>query len=744
MNNSNRAADLLRATLAAVPLFCFVATATANEAAPAEATAATVEESAPMIAGAPAAQPAESEEAAAPAAEAEAAEEARDYKMRVRLLGTAAITDGSAAQFQQRHGIPEDVSGGIDDFHFETEIAEDTELELDARAIFDNHDYLLKLNIENEDKGFLDVGYRQFRTWYDGRGGFDRAGGASFDVFDPQLGTDRGEAWARGGLFLPEGFKLTMGYRYLFRDGTKGSLAWGEPSSLSLPAPNNSRKIVPAFWEIDEKRHQVEVALDRTTELSQVGTAVRYEYTDLDDRRQMTRNPGEPGAERRLTERDSSDSDMWGSRVFGVRRLLDGKLTVSGAYAYNNIDLDLAGSRIYGANFNPQYSPFSPNRQQRDEGFLNLTGQAEMKEHVGNLSVAANPFEDLQILAALRVRDEDRHSQADFVETSVGGGPAFTTAEQDLFTTSDNEDTSWAENLELRYKGIENVVIYARGQWEQSNGDIEEAEIDPVTPAVELERRTDVERMIQKYSVGTKVYPVRWMNLSTEYSYRLSDYDYDHRVDSTPNDELSNNRYPAFLVGQEFATHNFNVRSTFRLPAGVGLVARYDWLQSTIDTQGDGLNERESGQTRSHVFSGTASWNPANWWWTRGGFNYTLSTLDTATNNYDVPVASFLRSFDNDYLTLHLATGMAIDANTDAEFLYTWTSADNYQDVSASTVPYGSRFDEHGVQVRASRRLNENTKIAAGYGYFNNDEGFAGGNYDYDAHILTTSVQFEY
>jgi len=31
-----------------------------------------------------------------------------------------------------------------------------------------------------------------------------------------------------------------------------------------------------------------------------------------------------------------------------------------------------------------------------------------------------------------------------------------------------------------------------------------------------------------------------------------------------------------------------------------------------------------------------------------------------------------------------------------------------------------------------------------GYGYFDNDEAFAGGQYNYAAHIVTTSIEFEY
>src|SRR6185369_7555325 len=126
--------------------------------------------------------------------------------------------------------------------------------------------------------------------------------------------------------------------------------------------------------------------------------------SDLDNRRQIVREPGLPTAERRVTDRESPKTNLWGTHMFGTRRLLDGKVTVSGGYAYNDIDMDLAGSRIYGATFNPSFSVYSPNRQHLDEGYFGLDGSSRMKEHVGNVSVSANPFEDVQVLTALRIR----------------------------------------------------------------------------------------------------------------------------------------------------------------------------------------------------------------------------------------------------------------------------------------------------------------------------------------------------
>jgi len=679
----------------------------------------------------------------APAATATTEEKSSHGNLHVRLLGTGAFTDGDTAQFQQRHRIPDDVSGGIDDFRYTDRIGEDTDLELDGRAIFDNHDYLLRLRLLNEDHGWLDLGYRQFRTWYDGRGGYFPPSNASFQPFDPELGIDRSEAWARGGIVLPSHFKLSLAYRYLAREGTKSSIEWGESTALGLPSPNTRRDIVPAYYDIDEYRHQVEVGVTRETEESKVGAAAQYEYTSFDNRRNAVRNPGQAGLSRALTQRDGSHSDMGGARIYGMRSFGD-KLTVSGAYGYNNLSLDLAGSRIYGATFNAPYDPTYPNRQQRDEGFLDLSGETRMRENVGNVAIAATPMDDVQVLGAMRVRSEERNGHAGFDETNVGGSPDFIASQEELKTRSDTDDTSVAEDLEVRYRGVDNLVLYAKGAWEQNRGNLTESEIEAATSTVDLERFSTIDRNRQAYAAGAKYYPTTWLSLSTEYAYRLSDYNYDHRVDSTPNDPASGDRYPAYLVGQEFSTHDFNVRSTFRCPHNVAIVLRYDWLQSTIDTRAAQLDSIESGQIRAHLFGGTITWNPMPWWWTRAGGNYALNTTDISANNYNTPVAPLFTNFDNDFAMVETASGVALDDLTDLDVRYHWFQTRNYRDISAIGMPYGSQSEEHGVFVHLARRIDERMKVGVGYGWFSNDEAFAGGNYDYHVHLVTTSFEFDY
>src|SRR5438046_1471195 len=83
------------------------------------------------------------------------------------------ILDGDRAQFEQEHRLPGNhVFGGIEDLHYEQAIGSDAQLVLDGHAIFDTNDYKLRLNLSKQQLGYIQFGYDEFRSWYDGTGGF--------------------------------------------------------------------------------------------------------------------------------------------------------------------------------------------------------------------------------------------------------------------------------------------------------------------------------------------------------------------------------------------------------------------------------------------------------------------------------------------------------------------------------------------------------------------------------------------
>ena len=149
------------------------------------------------------------------------------YSNWVEFGAGGAIIKGNQAQSQQRTQLSRGAYGGIQDFHYKTDVNKKTTLTIDGRALFDNDDYKLNLALEREKTGYLRFGYREFRTWSNGDGGFSPLGDQYYPLSGDALALDRGELFVEGGLTLEKKPKVTFKYTHSFRDGDKGSTSWG-------------------------------------------------------------------------------------------------------------------------------------------------------------------------------------------------------------------------------------------------------------------------------------------------------------------------------------------------------------------------------------------------------------------------------------------------------------------------------------------------------------------------------------
>src|SRR5215467_13312259 len=111
-----------------------------------------------------------------------------EYKNWIELGFGGVTLDGDRAQFEQEHRLPgNQVFGGIEDLHYEQAIGSDAQFVLDGRAIFDTNDYKLRLNLSKQELGYIDLGYEEFRSWYDGNGGFFPPNGQFFPPPFPEM-----------------------------------------------------------------------------------------------------------------------------------------------------------------------------------------------------------------------------------------------------------------------------------------------------------------------------------------------------------------------------------------------------------------------------------------------------------------------------------------------------------------------------------------------------------------------------
>ena len=663
------------------------------------------------------------------------------------------FVNGDEPQFQYRHQMPADTFGGIEDFHFERPVGKKGLFAIDGRAIFDNNDHLVKLSLMDPDKGYVRVGYREFRTWYDGSGGFSQNSNAWLSIYNEDLHVDRGQAWIEAGLTLPEWPVFAVRYAYEFRDGKKDSTSWGD-YNLNSAVPGGAtvlRGIIPTFWDIDEKRHIISADVSHGFGKTALSGGVRYEISDNDNSRNVRRRAGEPTADRYVTQHDEVRSDLFSAHGNSETRLSD-RLMFTLGYSYTTLDTDISGSRIYGTSYNAAYDPLFPTRQARDEGFLDLMGGSQLQQHVANLNLMYQPWTSLAIIPSVRIESQNQEGVADFTETSFGTGAGIPATTDDIVNRKSREFLDVTEALEARYTGVKRWAFYARAELLEGTGDLTEREREAPSGPTELFRDTESQRLTQKYTVGANWYPHRKISLGGQYYYRIRQTDFDHVADNTifaP--PVTNDFYPAFIKQLDLVTHDANMRVTWRPVGGVTSVTRYDLQLSTYDMEGDqsfdgaNLDKIQSADVTTHMLSQSLSWTPLARLFLQGTVSYVLDETETPADEVTTgPAANTVQKMRNDYWIVSSLIGFVLNEKTDLHATYSYYRADNYRNNSAFGQPYGSGATEHVGTVSLIHRFSRSLLGRITYGIFTNDDELYGGHNDYTTHLVYSSLQYQF
>jgi hypothetical protein len=705
-------------------------------------------------------------------------EEAPDYKNWIELTIGGLSTSGDAAQFKQEHRISGDIFGGIGDMHYETAVGKKGQFSIDGHAIFDNHDYDVKVELSQPGLGYIKGGYTEFRNWYDGNGGFFPVNGQFFTPPDQEMELDRGEAWIELGLRMPKVPEITLHYSHLFRDGRKDSTIWGDTTLTGL-AVNPSRKIAPAFRDISETRDIFSLDILQNFGKTDIGLGMRYEHSEVDDRLQLERGAGQlpplvaaPGAQRFITHTDRNEVDAFNGHVTTETRFSD-SLWFTSAYSYSTLNSDISGTRIIGADYDSMYLDPILTLQSNDHGVLNLSGTSQVDEQVANLNLMWMPAKQLTVLTAFRYTREDKDSIATFLDTNTTANTApftptnpaggFHRAPVPVPRSGDTAASfnNFAETLELRYAGITNWLFYARGDWEEESGDVHEHEIVGPTDQGSMNKDTDL--LMQKYTVGANWYPTAGVNVAGQYYHKSSDYDNDFKSElATP--PVPGSERNQRLLSQQLDTDDVNFRVTWRpkLPAKLGTIAfvtRYDYVLATIDGQwgispagipgvgltGTTLLSQQSAEITNHVITESITWNPCARLYLQGNVSYVLNETDTPADFNLIPNTSpTITDFKNDYWTASASAGYVLDQKTDLHAEYSYYRADNYDNNSLVAMPYGMGATEHTVSAGISRQISKNVRLKVQYSYFNYTDETSGGHNNYEAHAVFTSLQFRF
>ncbi len=705
-------------------------------------------------------------------------EEEPVYNNWINLLIGGVSINGDEAQFKQEHRISGDIFGGIDDMHFEHSLGKDVNLTFDGHAIFDNADYNLRLRIDKAKVGYIEAGFTEYRDWYDGNGGFFPNNGAFFEPLFPQeMHIDRGEAWIELGLRIPNFPEITLRYSHMFREGMKDSTIWGDTTLTGL-ATNPARKIAPAFRGIDEKRDFFTADISQSFSNTDVALGMRYEHDEVDNTLNLWRGAGQippavafPGAQRYITQHDKNETDLFSGHFTTETRIKD-YLWFTTGYSYTTESTDISGTRIIGPFYDASIQDPILTLQANDHGFLNLAGMSDVEEHVGNVNLFWMPMKSLSVLAAFRYTHENTDSASVFLDTSTAantapftptnprGGFHRTTPVPRSADTSVEFD-NLAETFEIRYTGLNNFLFYARGDWEEEDGNVFEHEV--VNGVSQGQLNKDTNYFMQKYSAGFNWYPCAGANLAFQYYHRSQDYDNDF-ISELLSPPVPGSERNQRLLNREIDTDDVNVRLTWNphLPQALGtvsFVARFDYLHAKYDTRwaisptGLGnpptntiFNWMESGLLTDQQVSGTLTWNPLPRLYLQGTGSYVWDKTETPAGDIMLTPNTVVtvNNFYNNYWQAGGSLGFVIDDRTNLHIDYSYYKSDNYESNFIAALPYGMSDREQTISAGIDRQITKNVRLSLKYTYYDYTNVTSGGHDNYTAHAVFSGLQFRF
>jgi len=387
------------------------------------------------------------------------------YSNWIELSTGALLTQGNANQATQGKQLNPGVFGGIEDLHYESQVAKKTTFTLDGHSIFDDHDYSVGLGLVRDDLGFVRVHFENFRTWDSGTGGYIPDAQLSYALPGDALALDRGLITFEAGLTKPDLPQITFKYSHSYRNGDESPTLWGP---VHDPSSGNIYNVYPGIYSINEKSDTFQLDLTHHYKELNYGVGVSYETGNLNDADKLTFWQGE-SIQQKVTDQQGTSYDMLSAHAFAESWIKD-NLFLSTGFMYANLDDRFTGSQIYGDDFDVVYSPAYP---ALSYGYTSLNGGAHEHQYVMNVNLMSLPTKTFTISPSIRVQKEDWNSDAAGVGTLYD--PYYNQGETQPFNSNSGYDSlDVCERLDLRYTGVTNWVFNLGGQWTEGQGNLHE------------------------------------------------------------------------------------------------------------------------------------------------------------------------------------------------------------------------------------------------------------------------------
>jgi len=712
------------------------------------------------------------------------------FESYIKITGQAASITGDDAAFQARNHQKSNGGAGIEELHFLKDVSKDTSLTIDGRALSQTEDYLLSLKLAKNELGTFDVGYKRFRTFYDGVGGFFPVT-SSFKTLNPRdLFIDRGEFWAEAKIARPNSPEFTVRYTNGTRNGQKDSLSWGDSDNtgqvyrflngglsiagVTTTANSNAtvRKFIPSSFDISERHQTLEGTVKQTVGKTTTQLTLIADKASKDNFHYVVRFPGEtlgvlPGATAIVAPTplvspasewmsfnnqviqstfDIQDTTTKGAILTTVTELSP-KMTLDADAKYEYVHTTFSGDRTTVSN-----SPVAGDLTRTLTAYpvLNLTGKTFVEVWTGKAGVNFKATPDLSANLALRYEKENAKGKSGFDVVTASAAVPPVIASTHRLQDSVVKEKSVTPVLDLRSTAIKNLSLYATMSNKKGSGtDVQTPAYNPDTTTTISVIYRDVTENKFDLTVGANWRPMATFTGRAEVFYKKHSFQatgWNTNTNAPTAPTLDNN----YEVDGQF--HGAKLTAVVKPVGELGFTTRYIYQQGKRQVTGflALYPKYDSMDSTTHNLGVTVDWNPNQQFYLQANtdivFNVikTVSLHDLSVSAAGViPANRLIQNSNNNYVTSSLVAGAVLTKTDDVQVQLTYYKADNYNpQMALYTMPYGAGAKETNVSVSLKHKFSDRMMGNVKLGYTDSKNDTTGGNTNFKGPLAYVSLDY--
>lgn len=695
-----------------------------------------------------------------------------NFESYIKVTGQAPSVSGKDSSYARRFQSPANGTYGIEDLRILKDGANDTAWQINGRALTGAEDYLGSVLVTKDEVGSFDVGYKRFRIFYDGIGGFFPLNNRWMELANPELHTDRAKFWAEAKIERPNMPKFEFRYTNETRTGKKDSTIWGDTDFTGVPSYygvgasalnpySTNRKIVPAYIDMDERQQNWFGAVKHSVGNTDLEFEVVHDIASANNLRTVNRYPGEL----QLYPRQSSSTnppkvyppETISNEVFGwdiqyfdstitsytgkFETKVTDRASVYGGVLYSEGSADIGGDRQM-----IQYMPTAVGVVKAVGGFVGASGwppysyktaDGEVNEKIlaANVGVKYRPQDALYTSLALKYekKDIDGYNTTVYTSTRIDQVTGATTPiVNSTPNLAERTEKTWIPEAEVRYTGIKDVTFYGTFDYRHSPGD-EYGNSTGVTTGGGVRSPTisydNVKLNHAHYKAGANWKVNAITTLRCEFFYK------DHKNGFYGYNTSAGD---SFVLGYEF--FGTKVSAIVKALDNLTFTTRLLNQDGKMDVTIDGGTSMRSNDTQNVSIAETVDWSPTAQTFVQANLNVVYNTIQTS-----YPVAGGLgndvmRNADNNYVSGSLITGFVVDKATDVSVQYTYYRADNFKFPTYAAQFYGAGAKEYTAALVVKHKFTDRVIGECKVGYFNSKNETTGGNTNFKGPMAYLSL----